>query len=99
MGIIEIRAKKIYAGPGTSWVAEALVEEGNGGKVYATVHYYDGEDYTVSKESVYDFLTDEENETEPAAEFLEEYDDYDDATDSDYIGVFDSLREVIEMLG
>lgn len=27
------------------------------------------------------------------------YDDYNDAADSDYIGVFDSLREVIEMLG
>ena len=26
MDIMEIRAKKVFAGPGTSWVAEALVE-------------------------------------------------------------------------
>ena len=99
MRIMEIRAKKVFAGPGTSWVAEALVEGGEDNTVYVTVHYYDGEEYTVSRESVYDFLTDEDDETEPAADFLEEYDDYDDAADSDYIGVFDSLREVIEMLG
>ena len=61
MGIMEIRAKKVFAGPGTSWVAEALVEGRGDNKVYVTVHYYDGEEYTVSRENVYDFLTDEDD--------------------------------------
>ena len=98
MGIIEIRAKKVFAGHAASWVAEALVEGGDDNEVYVTVHYYDGEDYTVSQESVYDFLTDEDDEVEPAEDFLEQYDNSEDAENSDYAEVFEALRNVIDML-
>jgi len=60
--------------------------------------YYDGEDYTVSQESVYDFLTDEDDEVEPAEDFLEQYDNSEDAESSDYAEVFEALRNVIDML-
>ena len=97
MGIIEIRAKKIFAGPGTgAWLAEALVKDKKGEERYAAVHYYDGEEYTVSRESVYDFLAG--GGEEPASGFLEEYDDADDAEESDFAEVFEALRTVIEML-
>lgn len=54
MGIIEIKAKKQFAEYGVwAWLAEALVEKDKGETVYVTAHYYDGEIYSVSKQSVY----------------------------------------------
>lgn len=98
MSINEIKAKKIFAGPGTwAWIAEAIVEDNQGNDLFVTVHYYDGENYSVSKQSVYAFLADDGDE--PASELLEEYDDYKDAKKSVYAKVFDALRKVIDKLG
>lgn len=52
----------------------------------------------MSQESVYDFLTDEDDEVEPAEDFLEQYDNSEDAESSDYAEVFEALRNVIDML-
>lgn len=92
--IIEVKGKKIFAGPGTSWIAEALVEE-KGSQKFITVHYFSDEAYTVSKQSVYDYF--EKNDIEPA-ENLEEYMSYEDAKQSEYNQVFNMLRNVIDML-
>lgn len=94
MGIIEIKGKKIFAGPGTSWIAEALVEE-KGSQKFVTVHYFSEEAYIVSEQSVYDFF--EKDDIEPV-ENLEEYMSYEDAKQSDYNRVFNVLRNVIDML-
>ena len=97
MGIIGIRAKKIFAGPGTwAWLAEALVKDEKCGERYVTVHYYDGEDYTVSGHSLYDYLADDGDEMVP--DYLEVYDDYEDAKKSEYAEIFARLRSVIDML-
>lgn len=97
MTIESIKGVKIPAGPGTSWIAEAEVTE-DGEKVFVTVQLYDGEECTVSKDSVYAFMTDED--VEPAEEFLEEYEELDVAIeDSKYGEVFSKLSEVLEMLG
>lgn len=97
MRIIEIKAKKILAGPGTSWIAEALVLDENNKELYVTVHYFDGEYYTVSRQSVYVFFTDEEK-TDSTYEFLESYEEYEDAEKSAFRRVFMALRNAIEML-
>ena len=87
MTIESIKGVKIPAGPGTSGIAEAEVTE-DGEKVYVTV----------SKDSVYAFMTDED--VEPADEFLEEYEELDVAIeDSKYGEVFSKLNEVLDMLG
>ena len=97
MSIESIKGIKIPAGPGTSWIAEAEVVNG-GKKVFVTVQLYDGEECTVSKDSVYAFMTDEE--IEPAEAFLEEYEALETAeTESEYGDVFRKLSEVLEMLG
>lgn len=51
-----------------------------------------------NRPSVYDFLTDEDDEVEPAEDFLEQYDNSEDAESSDYTEVFEALRNVIDML-
>ena len=97
MGIIEIKAKKHFAGPGMwAWLAEALVEKDKGEAVYVTAHYYDGEIYSVSKQSVYDYFVNGNDEA--AEDLLEEYEDYKDAAKSEYKQVFSKLRKVIDML-
>ncbi len=93
MSIIEIRGKKVNM---DAWVAEATVEDDNGEELYVTVHYYDGETYTVSDQSVYDFMTDDCDE--PAADFLEEYDDCDEAAKSDFADVFEILQDLLDKL-
>ena len=61
MNICEIKAKKSFAGPGMwAWLAEARVEDENVNERYVTVHYYDGETYTVSEQSVYDHFDDDD---------------------------------------
>ena len=95
MGTIEVKAKKIMAGPGTSWLAEALVKDEEGNERYVSVHYLDGEYYSVSEQSVYDFFEDDNYEP---VESLEEYDNYEEAKKSSYKEVFNSLRKVLDML-
>lgn len=97
MAVVVIKAKKLFAGPGTSWIAEALVDEGDANTLYVSVHYFDGENYSVSRESIYDALV-RDDIAESCNGILEEYEDYEDAKESKYVSVFDSLRRVIEML-
>ena len=97
MRIIEIKTKKILVGPGTSWISEALVLDEDDNELYVTVQYYDGEYYTVSKQSVYAFFTDEEK-IDSTYEFLESYEEYEDAERSAFRRVFAELRNAIEML-
>lgn len=98
MNIMEIKAKKVAGCPGSfAWIAEALIETGDGERKYATVQFYDGEEYTIQSGSVYDFLADDGDE--PVAEFLEEYDDWEDAQESEYAEVYAVLRDAIDKLG
>ena len=96
MCIVEMKAKKVFGGPGSFvWIAEAEVES-DGKMVYVTVEYYDGEEYTVSEKSMYDFLADDGDE--PCVEFLEEYANAEEAGKSKYAAVFEKLREAIDRL-
>lgn len=98
MSILEIRAKKIMACPGSwAWLAEAAVYTGEGKEVFVTVNYYDTEVYAVSGQSLYAYLA--ENGDEPAGKLLEEYVSYKEAKQSEYAEVFGKLRKVINMLG
>ena len=97
MSIIEIKAKKIMACPGSwAWLAEATVTDGEN-DVFVIVNFYDTEVYAVSKQSLYAYLA--ENGEEPVGELLEEYVDYKEAKQSAYAEVFGQLRKVIKMLG
>ena len=98
MNIVEIKAKKFFAGAGNFvWLAEAQVEAEDGSTVYATVDYYDGEEYTVQGKSMYAFLA--EDGEDPCVNFDECYTSFDDAQKSKYAGVFAALKNVIEELG
>lgn len=98
MNIEGIKAKKVFAGPGTfAWIAEAFVVMEDGSDTNVTVQYYDGEEYTVQSGSMYEFLA--EDGEDPECEFDEEYDNWDDAKASGYADVFETLRGVIEKLG
>ena len=99
MVVAEIKAKRVFAGPGNYAVAaEAEVfDDSTGDTVYVTVQKYAGSEYTVSKESVYKFLA--EDGEEPASEFMEEYTSAQEAKKSGYAPVFDSLKKVLSMLG
>ena len=94
MNIYEIKAKKSFAGPGMwAWMAEARVEDENANERYVTVHFYDGEIYTVSEKSVYDHFDDDDGDM--FNEFIEEYDNYRDARKSAYAKEFETLRKLI----
>ena len=93
-GVYEIRSKSSYAGPGMrGYDAEARVEDQYGNEVFVHVNEYDGRHYTVSKTSIYDFMTG--NAEDPNAIFDEEYSKLSDAKDSAYYKVFDTLNKVI----
>lgn len=98
MKIEGIRARKVFAGPGNfAWVAEADVVKDDGEETQVTVQYYDGEEYTVQRGSMYEFLA--EDGDEPECEFDEEYDTWKEAKASGYAEVFRVLRYVINKLG
>ena len=61
MEIIEMKAKKISAGPGSwAFVAEAVVATAGQADAFVTVQDYDGmTEYTVSEKSVYAFLAED----------------------------------------
>ena len=99
MEINGIKAKKVFAGPGSyALVAEAEVyDQEKDVFVFATVQSYSGEEYSIQKESVYDFLAGEGSAA--VSEFLESYHTYRDAKESGYAEVFEKLRKVLKMLG
>ena len=93
-GVYEIRAKSSYAGPGMrGYDAEARVEDQYGNAVYVHVNDYEIRHYTVSKTSIYDYMTGKAEE--PHAVFDEEYMKLSDAKESKYYKVFDTLTKVI----
>lgn len=98
MGIVEIKAKKMFGGPGSFvWIAEAFVEDEAGGDVYVTYQMYDGYELTVSKESMYRALT-EDDDSDEDVEFLEEYESPVDAEKSAYAKVFAVLARTLDEL-
>ena len=96
MEIIEIRTKKSWAGPGLeAYDAEITLWE-NGDYLYLHYNAFDGEHYTVSKKSIFDYVTGngEENE-EIEFEFDEEYEDLVSAMASNYIDGFVLLHNTV----
>ena len=97
-GIYEIQSKSSYAGPGMrGYDAEARVEDQYGNAVYVHVNDYESRHYTVSKTSVYDFMTGKTDE-DPNAVFDEEYDKLSDANESKFFRVFNTLDKVIDLM-
>ena len=99
MFISEIKAKSVFAGPGQrAYVAEAKVYDGEDEdeELYVTVQMYDGMEFTVSKQSVYACLA--EDNGEPADEVLEEYEKLKDAKGSKYGKIFSALSTVVKTL-
>ena len=98
MKVEGIRARKVFAGPGTfAWIAEADVITEAGEEKQVTVQYYDGEEYTIQEGSMYEFLA--EDGEDPECEFEEEYTSWEEARSSGYAEVFKVLRGVIRKLG
>ena len=99
MEISGIKAKKVFAGPGSyAFVAEAeIYDREKDAVVFATVQSYSGEEYSIQEESVYDFLAGEGGTA--AGAFLEEYSTWKNAKESGYAEVFEKLRKVLKMLG
>lgn len=85
---------------GMARIAEAEVETDtpNRDTVYVTVQEYDGQDFSVSTKSLFDFIIDEGNE--PAdGDFIEEFSELKKAKESAYAKVYEKLRKVIKMMG
>ena len=97
-GVYEIRSKSSFAGPGMrGYDAEARVEDLYGNDVYVHVNDYESRHYTVSKTSVYDFMTGKTDE-DPNVVFDEEYDKLSDAKESKFFRVFNTLDNVIDLM-
>lgn len=96
--IYEMKAKMVGGGPcGCAFIAEAVMDGVDGGKVYVTIQDADGKEFTVAKQSVYAFLAEEADE--PAEEFMEEYRSLRSAKKSAYAGVFEKLNDMLKVLG
>lgn len=95
MSIIELKAKKVMACPGgLICVAEAIVRDEKMNEAYVTYDDGDpGEHFSVSKESVYKYLT--EN-LEDVPEMSEEYDAQKEAKTSAYWPVFSLLKKTLD---
>ena len=96
LNVWQIRGKKSFAGPGMwGYDAEAKVVDENDEEIFVHVNAYDMfHTYTVSKTSVYDFMT---SDAEPPEEVknLEEYGNLKEAKASKYYKVFEALNKVI----
>ena len=98
MDIVEIRVRKMFAGPGNvAYVAEATVENDEGETFYVTMQDYDGKEYTVSVKSIYDFMVNDNGD--PADEFIEEYRSMANTKTSVYAEVFSKLKSAVDLLG
>ena len=98
MVVCEIRGKVSYAGPGMKgYDAEARVEDEEWNKVYVHVNDYDGRHYTVSKTSVFDYMTGKESNF-PEPVFDEEYRSLAEAKKSMYGKVFETLTKVVSRM-
>ena len=93
-----IKAKKVMACPGSfALVAEAVLRE-NGDDIFLTYQLYDTEEFTVSKESVYNYLA--EDGQQPAEEVSEEYLSLAQAKrESKYGDTFEMLKKLTRKLG
>ena len=98
--IISMRAARTFAGPGMYAVdAEAQVRQEDQSIVYVHINAYDMfRHYTVSKTSIYDFMTNA-TEEDPEAEFEEEYSSLKETQASAYAKVFKALSSVISQIG
>jgi len=96
--VVSVRGTRTFAGPGMyACDAEATVRTSDGTEVYVHANAYDMfKHYTVSKTSIYDFLTG--NGDDPNAVFDEEYNRLADAKVSKYYKVIDMLAKVITRL-
>ena len=92
-----IKATQVMACPG-SWalVAEAELLE-NGKTIYVTYQSYDTEEYTVSKSSVYDYLTGEDESVPDPVD--EEYTSLSAAKKTKYGKTFAMLNRLVKKLG
>ena len=97
LNVWEVRGKKSFAGPGTwGYDAEAKVVNEQDEEVFVHVNAYDMfRHYTVSKVSVYDFMTTDDVEAPEKVEYLEEYETVADAKGSLYWKVFELLNKVV----
>ena len=98
MNIVEIKAKKIFAGDeGYALVGEATITDSDGNEVFVSGQIFNGSDLTVSKQSMYRALA--EDGADPAEDFLEEYSSFDDAEKSEYADAFRAVRNAVAILG
>lgn len=97
MNIIRTRCKKTFAGPGMwAYDAEAKVED-RGEILYIHQNFYGNDHFTVAEESIFDYMTGE-TEEEVIADFIEEYENLDEAQESRYIEIFKMLDQMIREL-
>ena len=98
--IISMRGTRTFAGPGVYAIdAEAEVRVDNGETVYVHINDYDGfRHYTVSKTSIYDFMTGE-SDTDPEAVFTEEYTSLKETKTSEYARAFKALSAMVSQIG
>ena len=97
--IISQKVDKVYSGlPPVGLIAELLLEETNGDKkeqFYLTVIYDDMDHFSVSKESVYDYYTSEEEDPQPV-ELMEEYEEFEETEKSKYYEYFKIADKLVD---
>ena len=92
-----LKATKVMACPGSfALIAEAVLLE-NGEKIYVTYQSYDTEEYTVSKDSVYNYMTGEGESTSDPVD--EEYTSLAEAKKTRYGKTFAMLNRLVKKLG
>ena len=98
--IISMRGTRTFAGPGVYAIdAEAEVRVDSGETVYIHINDYDSfRHYTVSKTSIYDFMTGA-SDTDPEAVFTEEYTSLKETRNSEYAAVFKALSAMVSQIG
>ena len=102
MKIYGIKCREILACMCGGWarIAEAEVETDtpNRDTVYVTIQEYEGQDFSVSKKSMFDFIVGNAEEPEDS-DFIEEIRTLKEAKESEYAKVYEKLRKAIKMLG
>lgn len=97
MEIISIRTEKIWAGPGVDAHEGEIKtwDDANNRYLYIHCSFYAGTHFTVSHQSVMDYLLNDNADQDIEFEFIEEYDDLFDAMTSEYIDGFILLNNLL----
>lgn len=97
--VISQKVDRVFTSlPPAGLIAELLLEETNGDKkeqFYLTIVYDDMDHFSISKQSVYDFYSSDDEDAEPA-ELIEEYEEFEKTKNSKYYEYFIMADKLVD---